>query len=80
MATIDTTKKAALVKSIPSSTIDFLLSCIEKHCAIKDEMKGIVVSTENSEKLNQWKINKVLQGVECFIVFLINNCRNLILE
>lgn len=47
MATTDMTKKAAVVKSIPSSTIDFLLSCIEKHCAIKDEMKGIVVSSEN---------------------------------
>lgn len=46
MATTDTNKKAAVVKSIPSSTIDFLLSCIEKHCAIKDEMKGIVVSSE----------------------------------
>lgn len=39
-------KSGVSVKSIPSSTIEFLLSCIEKHCGMKDEMKGIVVSWE----------------------------------
>lgn len=39
-------RRSVTVKSIPSSTIEFLLSCIEKHCGMKDEMKGIVVSLE----------------------------------
>lgn len=53
MATTTTTaaaiakdEKIVVVKSIPSSTVDFLLSCIEKHCTLRDEMKGIVVSSE----------------------------------
>ena len=42
----DLGKKSVSVKSIPSSTIEFLLSCVEKHCGMKNEMKGIVVSWE----------------------------------
>lgn len=36
--------KSLLVKSIPSSTVEYLLSCIEKHHSMKTEMKDIVVS------------------------------------
>ena len=57
MAATDPSKKV-VVKSIPSSTIDFLLSCIEKHCAIKDEVKSIVVSSEFGD-LIFWNIDGV---------------------
>jgi hypothetical protein len=36
--------KSILVKSIPSSTIEYMLSCIEKHHSMRNEMKGVVVS------------------------------------
>ena len=43
-------KSKTVVKSIPSTTIDFFMSCIEKHCAIRDEVKDIIVSSELGEK------------------------------
>lgn len=36
--------KSISVKSIPSSTIEYMLSCVEKHHSMRNEMKSVVVS------------------------------------
>lgn len=39
----NTTSKSVTVKSIPAATIEFMMSCLEKHYTMKTEMDSIIV-------------------------------------